>query len=73
MVLTRFQLKHRVEAVMEEVRLVWTRSRSYCKPGRIVVLLQKICNLFIHLVLYCPGPGTVLVWSWSPVLTLSCL
>ena len=37
-------------AVMEEVRLVWIRSRFYCKPCRIVVLLQEICNLFIQLV-----------------------
>ena len=37
-------------AVMEEVRLLWTRSKFYCKPCRVVVLLQEICNLFIHLV-----------------------
>ncbi|XP_029380859.1 dynein heavy chain 17, axonemal-like [Echeneis naucrates] len=35
--------------VLEEVRLVWTRSEFYCRPCRMVVLLQEICNLFIHL------------------------
>ncbi len=35
---------------MEEVRLVWIRSEFYCKPCRIVVLLQEICNLFIQMV-----------------------
>ncbi|KAG7233944.1 hypothetical protein INR49_006299, partial [Caranx melampygus] len=36
-------------SVLEEVRLVWTRSQFYCKPSRMVVLLQEVCNLLIHL------------------------
>ncbi|CAK6981780.1 dynein axonemal heavy chain 17-like isoform X1 [Scomber scombrus] len=43
------QLRDNMVAVMEEVRLVWIRSQFYRKPCRIVVLLQEICNLFIHL------------------------
>eukprot|EP00064_Thunnus_orientalis_P023470 superscaffoldBa00008901_g23714 len=43
------QLRDNMAAVMEEVRLVWVRSQFYCKPCRIVVLLQEICNLFIQL------------------------
>ncbi|KAM4551893.1 dynein axonemal heavy chain 17-like [Odontesthes bonariensis] len=43
------QLGDNMAAVMEEVRLLWTRSEFYCKPCRVVVLLQEICNLFTHL------------------------
>ncbi|XP_053327234.1 dynein axonemal heavy chain 11-like [Spea bombifrons] len=27
--------------------LIWTHSRYYCYPGRIIVLLQEFCNLLI--------------------------
>ncbi|KAM8934084.1 dynein axonemal heavy chain 11-like [Pelodytes ibericus] len=27
--------------------LIWTHSKYYCFPGRIIVLLQKFCNLLI--------------------------
>ncbi|XP_051241272.1 dynein axonemal heavy chain 17-like [Dicentrarchus labrax] len=43
------QLEANMAAVMEEVRLVWIRSESYCRPSRMVVLLQEICNLFIQM------------------------
>ncbi|XP_056247421.1 dynein axonemal heavy chain 17-like [Seriola aureovittata] len=43
------QLRGNMASVLEEVRLVWIRSEFYCKPCRMVVLLQEICNLFIHL------------------------
>ncbi|XP_040910342.1 dynein heavy chain 17, axonemal-like [Toxotes jaculatrix] len=43
------QLRDNMASVMEEVRLLWIRSEFYCKSFRMVVLLQKICNLFIHL------------------------
>ncbi|KAI3374826.1 hypothetical protein L3Q82_021043, partial [Scortum barcoo] len=42
------QLGDNMAAVMDEVRLVWIRSEFYCKPCRMVVLLQEICNLFIQ-------------------------
>ncbi|XP_038575069.1 dynein heavy chain 17, axonemal-like isoform X2 [Micropterus salmoides] len=42
------QLGDNMAAVMEEVRLLWIRSEFYCKPCRIVVLLQEVCNLFIQ-------------------------
>lgn len=35
--------------MMRCIALVWTHSKHYCKPGRIVVLLQEIGNLFIEL------------------------
>ena len=35
--------------MMHSIALVWTNSKHYCKPGRIVVLLQEIGNLFIEL------------------------
>ncbi|XP_071347222.1 dynein axonemal heavy chain 17-like isoform X2 [Trachinotus anak] len=43
------QLRDNMVSVLEEVHLVWIRSQFYCKPCRMVVLLQEICNLFIHL------------------------
>ncbi|XP_034411078.1 dynein heavy chain 17, axonemal-like isoform X3 [Cyclopterus lumpus] len=43
------QLGGNIAAVMEEMRLVWIRSEFYCKPCRIVILLQEICNLFIQM------------------------
>ncbi|XP_036939011.1 dynein heavy chain 17, axonemal-like isoform X1 [Acanthopagrus latus] len=43
------QLGANVAAVMEAVRQVWIRSKFYCEPCRMVVLLQEICNLFIQM------------------------
>ncbi|XP_041847461.1 dynein heavy chain 17, axonemal-like isoform X3 [Melanotaenia boesemani] len=43
------QLKGKASDIMEEVCLLWGRSKFYCKPERVVVLLQEICNQFIHL------------------------
>ncbi|XP_018534553.1 dynein axonemal heavy chain 17 isoform X1 [Lates calcarifer] len=43
------QLGDNMASVLEEVRQVWIRSEFYCKPCRMVVLLQEICNLLIHL------------------------
>ncbi|XP_041805081.1 dynein heavy chain 17, axonemal-like isoform X2 [Chelmon rostratus] len=43
------QLGANMTAVMEEVCLVWIRSGFECKPCWMVVLLQKICNLFIQM------------------------
>ncbi|KAJ4922295.1 hypothetical protein JOQ06_024333 [Pogonophryne albipinna] len=42
------QLEANMAAVMEEVQLLWVRSEFYCKPCRVVVLLQEVCNLFIQ-------------------------
>jgi len=33
--------------LMHVVCLTWSQSRYYCRPGRVVVLLQEICNLLI--------------------------
>ncbi|KAM8850133.1 dynein axonemal heavy chain 17-like isoform 3-T3 [Spinachia spinachia] len=43
------QLGNNMAAVMEEVRLVWIKSEFYCRPCRVVVLLQEICTLFIQM------------------------
>ncbi|KAL6103671.1 dnah17 [Pungitius sinensis] len=43
------QLGDNMAAVMEEVRLVWIRSVFYCRPCRVVVLLQEICTLLIQM------------------------
>ncbi|XP_063741789.1 dynein heavy chain 9, axonemal isoform X1 [Eleginops maclovinus] len=42
------QLEANTAVVMEEVQLLWIRSEFYCKPCRVVVLLQELCNLFIQ-------------------------
>ncbi|XP_061549045.1 dynein beta chain, ciliary-like isoform X2 [Phycodurus eques] len=42
------QLRDNMAAVMQTVRRLWIGSRFHCKPCWIVVLLQEICNLFIH-------------------------
>ena len=43
--------------LIHTVCLIWANSRHYSTPGRIVVLLQEICNMFIQTVgspeLYC--------------------
>ncbi|TDH06425.1 hypothetical protein EPR50_G00133070 [Perca flavescens] len=43
------QLGDNMAAVMEEMCLLWIRSEFYCKPCRMVVLLQEICNLFLQM------------------------
>lgn len=70
------KLKDQVQTVMEEVCLVCIRSRFYCKPSRVVVMLQEICNLFIHLSRVYLGQGRVmrgLVVDPAPVLDAVCL
>ncbi|XP_054876590.1 dynein axonemal heavy chain 17-like [Poeciliopsis prolifica] len=65
------QLKDNVAAVMAEVGLLWTHSEFYCRPRRIVVLLQEICNLYIQLSRgFLPGQEVigVLVSEPGPVL-----
>lgn len=36
--------------LMNTVCLVWTNSKFYCQPPRIIILLQEIGNLLIELV-----------------------
>ena len=36
--------------LIHTVCLIWANSRYYSTPGRIVVLLQEICNMFIQTV-----------------------
>uniref|UniRef100_A0A3B3ZTL0 Dynein heavy chain tail domain-containing protein n=1 Tax=Periophthalmus magnuspinnatus TaxID=409849 RepID=A0A3B3ZTL0_9GOBI len=70
------QLRDQVETMMKEVLLLWTRSQFYCKPCRIVVLIQEICNLFIELSRSFLGRGQVLKGLLSdpaPVLESVCL
>uniref|UniRef100_A0A8C6SB61 Dynein heavy chain tail domain-containing protein n=1 Tax=Neogobius melanostomus TaxID=47308 RepID=A0A8C6SB61_9GOBI len=70
------QLKDQVWTMMEEVRLLWTRSQFYCKPCHVVVLLQEISNLFIELSRSFLGHGQVLkglVSDPAPVFESVCL
>jgi len=33
--------------LMHVVCLAWSHSKYYCRPGRVVVLLQEVCNFLI--------------------------
>ena len=47
--LVEFQyMAQHLPPLMHVVCLTWSHSRYYCKPGRVVVLLQEICNLLIE-------------------------
>ena len=37
-----------LDPMMHVVCLIWANSRFYNNPGRIVVLLQEICNMLIR-------------------------
>jgi len=36
--------------LLHSIGLLWGNSKFYCRPGRIVVLLQEIGNLLIDIV-----------------------
>ncbi|XP_029463764.1 dynein heavy chain 11, axonemal-like [Rhinatrema bivittatum] len=40
-------LERFIEPLFHIICLIWTHSKYYCMPGRLVVLLQKFCNLLI--------------------------
>ena len=40
-----------IAPMMHTLCLVWANSQFYNTPGRIVVMLQEICNLMINLVI----------------------
>ena len=44
------EVHHFLCPLMHAVGLLWVKSKHYCKPGRIIVLLQEIGNLLIFLV-----------------------
>ena len=39
-----------IQPLFHVVCLIWANSKYYRMPGRIVVLLQEICNLMINMV-----------------------
>uniref|UniRef100_A0A3Q2SZQ2 Dynein axonemal heavy chain 9 n=1 Tax=Fundulus heteroclitus TaxID=8078 RepID=A0A3Q2SZQ2_FUNHE len=41
-------VKGQIKAVMHTICLVWTNSKHYNTPGRLIVLLQETCNLLIQ-------------------------
>jgi len=46
--LVEFQyIAQHLPALMHVVCLTWSHSRFYCRPGRVVVLLQEVCNFLI--------------------------
>ncbi|XP_047223322.1 dynein axonemal heavy chain 17-like isoform X4 [Girardinichthys multiradiatus] len=62
-----YKLRNHMAAVMEEVYLLWMRSEFYCWPSRMLVLLQEICNLFIHLSRkFLPGQKVIQVLMSEP-------
>ena len=42
------QCQKDLDPMMHVVCLIWANSRFYNNPGRIVVLLQEICNMIIR-------------------------
>jgi len=60
--------------LMHVVCLTWSHSRYYCRPGRVVVLLQEVCNLLIEKVstLYLHGWLTRRGWPPSNVVLRQC-
>ncbi|XP_037074053.1 dynein beta chain, ciliary-like [Pollicipes pollicipes] len=45
--------------LIHTVCLVWANSRYYSTPGRIIVLLQEICNMIIHTSRTFLDPGSI--------------
>ena len=43
-------------ALMHTVGLIWANSKFYCRPSRIIVLLQEMCNMLIEMVILLCGP-----------------
>ena len=37
-------------ALMHTIGLIWANSKFYCRPSRIIVLLQEMCNMLIEMV-----------------------
>jgi len=47
--LVEFQyMSQHLASLMHVVCLTWSHSKYYCRPGRVAVLLQEICNFFIE-------------------------
>lgn len=42
-------------ALFHSLCLIWSHSRYYCTPQRMVVLLQEFCNLIVDKVCICWG------------------
>lgn len=42
------EVKGKIAGLMHTVCLIWANSNYYNKPGRLIVLLQEICNLLIQ-------------------------
>lgn len=36
-------------ALMHTIGLIWANSKFYCRPSRIIVLLQEMCNMLIEM------------------------
>ena len=39
-----------IPPLLHTVGLIWSNSKFYCSPPRIIVLLQEICNMLIEMV-----------------------
>lgn len=44
------ELEQRLPAIYHLICLIWSHSKHYQQPSRLVVLLQEIANLMIELV-----------------------
>ena len=46
-------------ALMHTIGLIWANSKFYCRPARIIVLLQEMCNMLIEMVRVARGADLV--------------
>ncbi|XP_072311900.1 dynein axonemal heavy chain 9 [Eucyclogobius newberryi] len=42
------EVKGHMAPLMHTICLLWVHSRFYCRPARIIVLLQEMCNLLLQ-------------------------
>jgi len=46
------EIEPKLAPLMHVIALIWANSQYYNTPGRIIVLLQELCNMLIVMVYY---------------------
>lgn len=54
-------------ALMHTIGLIWANSKFYCRPARIIVLLQEMCNMLIEMVRIGRKKSTCGKWALKAV------
>ena len=55
-------------ALMHTIGLIWANSKFYCRPARIIVLLQEMCNMLIDMVRIKRKKSTCRNWTFRQLL-----